>query len=49
LHDVKLLDNLSINFGFASLEFWNDSLSEINGYYVIQDTQGLDFFLSLQQ
>lgn len=49
LHHVKLLDNLSVNFRFASLEFRNDSLSEVDGYYVIQDAQGLDLFLSLYQ
>ena len=47
LHHIKLLHNLSVNFGFALFEFWNDSLAEVDGYYVIQNAQGFDLFLSL--
>jgi len=31
LHHVELLNNLSINFEFASLKLWNDCLSQIYG------------------
>ena len=48
LHHIKLLNNLSIDLGLACFEFRNDSLAQVDGYYVIQDTESLDLFLSLK-
>lgn len=48
LHHVELLNNLTVDFRFACFEFRNDSLAQIDGYYVIQDTESLYLFLSLK-
>ena len=47
LHDVELLDNLSVDFDLLCFELWNNLLSEVNGDDVVQYVEALDFLICL--
>ena len=49
LHHIELLHNFAVYLEFASFEFRDDGLSEVYRYYVVEDTQSLNFFLSLSK
>ena len=49
LHHIELLHNFAVYLEFAAFKLWDDGLSEVYRYYVVEDTQGLHFFFSLYQ
>ena len=48
LHDVELLDNLSVDLDLLCFELWDDLLSEVNGDDVVQYVETLNFLICLQ-
>jgi hypothetical protein len=48
LHDVKLLDNLSVNTELLLLEQWHHLLSKVDGYDIKEDAKGINLFVDLK-